>query len=80
MEKECKPLTGEFLEQFLLEAQHRSGLPYINRLSVYYLQNLSQVAVPDDLLDHMMDEVINGYMILVHEVHRRTKTWKSYDW
>lgn len=79
-EKECKPLTSEFLEQFLLEAQHHSGLPLINPLSIYYLQALSMVVVPDDLLDSMMDEVINGYMTLVHKVHRRNKTWKSYDW
>ena len=79
-EKECKPLSAEFLEQFLLEAQHHSGLPLINPISVYYLQALSMVAVPDDLLDNMMDEVISGYMTLVPEVHRRNKTWKSYDW
>lgn len=80
MEKEYKPLTDEFLKQFLLEAQHRSGLPLINHLSTYYLQNLSLVTISDDLLDDMMEEIINGYMILVHEIHRRTKTWKSYDW
>ncbi len=79
-EKGCKLLTSEFLEQFLLEAQHHSGLLLINPLSVCYLQTLSRVAVPDDLLGNMMDEVINNYMVLVHKIYKRNKTWKSYDW
>lgn len=78
--KESKLLTSEFLEQFLLEAQHYSGLSLFNPISVHYTQGLSMAAFSDDLLPTIMGDLIAGYMSLVHEVHRKTKTWKSYDW
>lgn len=79
-ENKCKPLTEEFLEQFLLEAQHHSGLPLINTVSVYYLQWLSRANFSDNLLPTLMDDLITGYMSLVHKIYKQTKTWKSYDW
>ena len=80
MNEECKPLTGKFIEDFLMEAQHRSGLPFYNPISLHYVTALSSTAVPDSLLDTVMEDFINAYMIISHELYRRHKTWKSYDW
>lgn len=79
-EKECKPLSEEFLKQFLLEAQHHSGLPLINPLSMYYVQILSRADFSEDLLPNLMEKLISKYMINVYEIHKQTKNWKSYDW
>lgn len=79
-EKECKPVSEEFIERFLMEAQSHSGLPFVNPISVYYTQALCAIRVPDDLLDNVMDEFINAYMKISHEMYHRNKTWKSYDW
>lgn len=79
-QKECKPLSDEFLENFLLEAQHRSGLPLVNPISIHYLRCLRMARFADDLLPTLMDDLIGGYMMLVHDVHQQTRTWKSYDW
>lgn len=79
-EKECKPITEEFIEKFLLEAQSHSGLPAVNEISLYYVIALSAISVPDDLLDHVMNEFLNTYMKVTHEFYMRNKTWKSYDW
>lgn len=80
MNEELKPITEEFIEQFLLEAQHRSGLPLINPISAYYAHALLAVRAPDSMLNTIMDEFINNYMIITHTLYHRTKTWKSYDW
>lgn len=79
-QKECKPLSDEFLENFLLEAQHYSGLPLINPLSIHYIQCLRTANFADDLLPTLMEDLIGGYMMLVHDVHQLNRTWKSYDW
>lgn len=79
-EKECKLITKEFIEKFLQEAQSHSGLPAINEISSYYVAALSKISVPDDLLDHVMNEFLNNYMKVTHELYMRNKTWKSYDW
>lgn len=79
-EKECKSITKEFVEQFLLEAQSHSGLPIVNKISAMYVDALKFIAVPDDLLDYVMDQFLNNYMMTVHMVYNRTKKWKSYDW
>ena len=79
-QKECKPLSDEFLENFLLEAQHHSGLPLINSISIHYIQYLKMANFADDLLPTLMEDLISGYMMLVHDVHRLNRTWKSYDW
>lgn len=79
-EKECKPITEEFIEKFLLKAQSHSGLPAVNEISLYYVTALSAMLVPDDLLDHVMNEFLNAYMKITHELYMRNKTWKSYDW
>lgn len=79
-EKECKPITKEFIEEFLMEAQSHSGLPFANQISLYYAEALSRINAPDDLLDDIMNEFVNAYMKVSHEVYMRTKTWKSYDW
>lgn len=73
-------MTEEFIEQFLLEAQSHSGLPAVNDISLYYVTALSAIVAPDDLLDHIMNEFLNAYMKVTHELYRRNKTWKSYDW
>lgn len=73
-------MTEEFIKQFLLEAQSRSGLPAVNDISLYYVTALSAIVAPDDLLDHIMNEFLNDYMKVTHEFYRRNKTWKSYDW
>ena len=79
-QKECKPLSDEFLENFLLEAQHYSGLPLLNPISIHYIQCLRMANFADDLLPTLMEDLIGGYMMLVHDVHRLNRTWKSYDW
>ena len=79
-EKEYKPITKKFIEQFLLEAQSHSGLPIVNKISAMYVDALKFIAVPDDLLDSVMDQFLNNYMMTVHMVYNRTKKWKSYDW
>lgn len=79
-EKECKPITTEFIEKFMMEAQHRSGLPFFNPISVYYANGLSMISAPDSMLDTIMDKFINNYMIITHTLYHRNKTWKSYDW
>lgn len=80
MNEEMKPLTEEFIEQFLLEAQHRSGLSFFNPISLYYANALTMIEASDSLRDTIMDEFINNYMIITHKLYHRNKTWKSYDW
>lgn len=58
MSTELKPITEEFIEQFLLEAQHRSGLPLINPISAYYAQALLAVRAPDPMLDTIMTSLL----------------------
>ena len=79
-EKECKPITKEFIHNYLREAQSHSGLPLDNSVSAYYAQALTIINVPDDLLEYTMDNFINAYMTVSHEVYRINKKWKSYDW
>ena len=79
-EKECKPITKEFIEKFLIEAQNHSGLPFINPISMYYAQVLTSISIPDDLLEDLMNKFINTYMVISHEIYMKNKTWKSYDW
>ena len=79
-QKEYKPLSDEFLENFLLEAQHCSGLPLINPISIHYIQCLRMANFANDLLPTLMEDLIDGYMMLVHDVHQLNRTWKSYDW
>ena len=79
-EKECKPITEKFIEKFLMKAQSHSGLPLINPISIHYIQCLRTVNFANDLLPTLMEDLIGGYMVLVHEIHQRNKTWKSYDW
>lgn len=79
-EKECKLITEEFIEKFLMEAQSHSGLPLINPISIYYAKTLSIIRVPDDLLNNVIDSFISDYMYTSHEICKRNKKWKSYDW
>ena len=79
-EKECKPITEEFIEKFLMEAQSHSGLPIINPISIYYAKALSIIRVPDDLLNNVMDSFISDYMYTSHEICKRNKKWRSCDW
>ena len=79
-QKEYKPLSDEILENFLLEAQHCSGLPLINPISIHYIQCLRMANFANDLLPTLMEDLIDGYMMLVHDVHQLNRTWKSYDW
>lgn len=80
MSEELKPITERFIEEFLLEAQHRSGLPLLNSVSAYYANALSMIAAPDSMLNTIMDEFINNYMKITHLLYHKKKTWKSYDW
>ena len=57
---------------FLFEAQSHSGLPLINSNSIKYCQSIYITALAGDLL--------NDYMIDIHKMYRKNKTWKSYDW
>ncbi len=52
----------------------------INKISVMYVGALKFITVPDDLLDFVMDQFLNNYMMTVHMVYNKTKKWKSYDW
>lgn len=79
-ENKSKPITKEFIEKFLLEAQSHSGLPAINEISLYYVTALSVISVPDNLLDNVMNQFINAYMQNIHKLYIKNKTWKSYDW
>ena len=79
-EKECKPINKEFITKFLMEAQNHSGLPFINYISMYFVQALTSISISDDLLDNLMNKFINVYMISSHEIYMKNKTWKSYDW
>lgn len=63
-----------------MEAQHHSGLPFLNPVSWHYASGLSKASAPDYMLDTIMDEFINNYMIITHMLYHRNKTWKSYDW
>lgn len=74
-------IPPEYLEKFLLEFTHHSGLPYLNTLSVYYLGALQSIAISDNLsLDDVVEQFVNAAMQLCHRVYAHTKTWKSYDW
>lgn len=79
-EKEYKPITEEFIEKFLMEAQSHSGLSLINPISIYYAKALSIIRVPDDLLNNVMDSFISDYMYTSHEICKRNKKWRSCDW
>ena len=79
-EKECKPITKEFIEKFLIEVQNHSGLPFINPISMYYAKALSIIRVSDDLLNNVMDSFISDYMYTSHEICKRNKKWRSCDW
>lgn len=57
---------------FLFEAQSHSGLHLINSNSIKYCQSIYITALAEDLL--------NDYMIDIHKMYRKNKTWKSYDW
>lgn len=74
------PITDKFKINFLLEAQSHSGLPFFNKISLDYFRLLSMIIISDDMLDKLMDEYINSYMITVHRLHKQNKKWKSYDW
>lgn len=78
--QESKPITDKFILDFLLEAQHRSGLPAVNPISAHYATNISRVNIPDELLEYLFTSLIDNYMVLVHKMYRYNKTWRDCDW
>lgn len=78
-EKEHNPITNEFINKFLLEAQSHSGLPFINNISLEYVKALCMINAPDNLLDRIIDIFVNSYMRVTHELYMKNKKWKSYD-
>lgn len=54
---------------FLFEAQSHSGLPLVNSNSIKYCQSI-----------YIAEGLLNDYMIDIHKMYRKNKTWKSYDW
>ena len=53
---------------------------FIYPISIHYIQCLRTANFADDLLPTLMEDLIGGYMMLVHDVHQLNRTWKSYDW
>ncbi len=74
MNEELNPISDKFIEEFLLQAQHHSGLSYVNKISLYYVNMLKIVLTKDSLLEHMMSRFINSYMITIHNLYKRNKT------
>ena len=73
-------MSDKFIRQFLLEAQSHSGLPTYNLYTLGCINFLANIEVPDKEMDKLMDLTINHYMIMIHEIHNKTRKWKSYDW
>lgn len=73
-----------FIEEFLLKAQHHSGLPWFNATCIGYMAWLSARVDNNCLtgpsLEEAIESTLNEYMIEVHENYHKNKTWKSYDW
>lgn len=73
-----------YLAEFLLKAQHHSGLPWTNPSCINHAVKLS--AVVDDcffsgfLPENAVEAALNDYMIEIHKNYRKNKKWKSYDW
>lgn len=64
------------LENCLLEAQSHSGLPKDN----YYSDMTREIAELCYGDKYSVEDFLSVYMPLVHEQHKKYKTWKSYDW
>lgn len=75
-----KPIPSKFIEEFLLRAQHHSGLPLLNLISCIYIEWLNNIDIVEDLLPTLMDDLLNHYMTVVHKIYHENKAWKSYDW
>lgn len=71
-------MSDKFIRQFLLEAQSHSGLPTYNLYTLGCINFLANIEVKNP--DWLMDFIINRYMIMIHEIHNKTRKWKSYDW
>lgn len=71
-------MSDKFIKQFLLEAQSHSGLPTYNLYALGCINFLANIEVENT--DWLMDFIINRYMIMIHEIHNKTRKWKSYDW
>lgn len=80
MEK-CSSIPSRYIEKFLLEFRHRSGLPLINEISIFYVSALLRVEISNDLsLDYTINKFVNAALIVAHEAYHTTRRFKSYDW
>lgn len=67
-------------DNFILEAMSHSGLAANNSINIkyFYIAYLHSIFTPN--IKELLDDLLNKYMIEVHNNYRKNKTWKSYDW
>lgn len=65
--------------EFLLQVKHNIGLIDRNYKGEHFIFQI-KVNIPEYIFPDLLEEIVNVYMIRIHEWYNNTKTWKSYDW